>query len=160
MTTARDRLNQRVDALPLRTLAAAVATLQGASGDAERIAHQVARAALARKADRYVLGAPTVDSRRSDVLATVVDQVDGAIVITCHSDTAQKWLAWYAGDLDPRSYFPNDMRVCRCGHLCATHSSTTADHEYPGGIGNGQCGFDSCTCGQFDGVITRPARWP
>jgi hypothetical protein len=160
MTTTRERLIQRAEALPLRTLAAAVVALRDATGDAERIAYQAASSALARRADRYVLDPATVDSSQSTVLATIVDQVDGATVITCHPDTAKRWLAWYAGELDTRSYFPHDMRVCRCGHLCASHGSTTADHEYPGGIGNGQCGFGSCTCGRLDAVIVRPARWP
>lgn len=90
--------------------------------------------------------------------ARIRDTTTGEVVLICHRSTAQRWLAWYAAGLGGyRSRVEdNDMRVCVCVHLCASHSSTRPDYTQAPGVGNGECGVDGCGCGEFRPAIAGP----
>ncbi|WBB94133.1 hypothetical protein [Verrucosispora sp. WMMC514] len=81
----------------------------------------------------------------------VRDRGAGEVVLVCHESTAVRWVGWIVGlPAGPGEWVEdNDLRVCACRHLCASHASTLADHTSPGGVGNGSCGVDGCGCGRF-----------
>lgn len=87
------------------------------------------------------------------------DRRTGEVVLICHPSTAERWLTWYAAGLGGvRSGLEdNDLRVCACKHLCASHSSTRLDYTQAPGVGNGMCGVDGCGCPEFRPVIAGPA---
>lgn len=103
---------------------------------------------------RYELGGQAAAGR-----VEIRDRETGEVVLICHPYTAGRWLAWIAGPpAGPGEWIEdNDSRVCRCLHLCASHSSTVADYSSVSGVGNGQCGVEDCPCGRFDLAIGRPA---
>ncbi|PZG12989.1 hypothetical protein C1I95_24585 [Micromonospora craterilacus] len=97
--------------------------------------------------------------RRPDGRIEVRDQATGEVVLICHESTAVRWLAWLVGPpAGPGEWIEdNDLRVCTCRHLCASHCSTLPDYSRVSGVGNGQCGVDGCGCGRFVLRIGRPA---